>query len=384
MAAQTFAQGPPAQQIMCNNLEVGLSWDLVRKDDPVDLDLSCVYFNEYGKVLDVAFYNQLTTSDGSATQMGDSRDGKEGGDDEQLVIDLAKVHPDVKAMVVAISCYTSHTLSHIETGVIEVRDQSTRVVLNGINFDNFNQSTAAIIYTFFRGTGGYWYLQPIFQQCNGQTFEDFKEPMRESLSFIINPLLMQEMQYDISNEKRFDLSKGKVVNMKGLDRVKMGLGWDTNCDVDASCVLMEEGKICDTVYYGKLASKCKSVTHSGDNLDGKGDGDDEQIRVRLSKIPDNVTSLLFTVNIYENGYSFKNVKGLFVRMINSKTRKTICKYKIGHMSGASKYNAMVVCKVFRYNNTWRFMAIGDFGTGRTAVNMKDVLPMYASPSYVPT
>lgn len=110
------------------------------------------------------------------------------------------------------------------------------------------------------------------------------------------------------------LQKGQKVSLTkdnpGLKKVVVGLGWDVNAfdtggdfDLDAAAFLLNDtGKVSgsdDFVFYGNLSHPSGSVVHQGDNLTGIGDGDDEQIKIDLSKVPENVTKIAFTVTIYE-------------------------------------------------------------------------------------
>jgi tellurium resistance protein TerZ len=92
----------------------------------------------------------------------------------------------------------------------------------------------------------------------------------------------------------------------------LGLGWDAGCDLDAWCYLVgPNGESVDIVYFAKLRSTCDSVRHSGDNLTGEGEGDDEQIRVNVSAIPATVQHLFFVVQIYSQGRTFREVSATF-------------------------------------------------------------------------
>ena len=110
------------------------------------------------------------------------------------------------------------------------------------------------------------------------------------------------------------LKKGERVTLvkenKGLDLITVGLGWDAkprgllqlNFDLDASAFCLDRNKktTCreDFVYYGNTSNKNHTVVYSGDNLTGKGDGDDEQIVVKLSALPREVERVVFVVNIF--------------------------------------------------------------------------------------
>ena len=83
---------------------------------------------------------------------------------------------------------------------------------------------------------------------------------------------------------------------------------DRGADVDGSVALLDEtGRPLDTVWYGQLSSRCGSVIHSGDNLTGEGEGDDEVIAVNLAKIPFDIHHLLFAVTVYSSSVSFCQV-----------------------------------------------------------------------------
>ncbi|EFH9774009.1 tellurium resistance protein TerZ, partial [Escherichia coli] len=123
------------------------------------------------------------------------------------------------------------------------------------------------------------------------------------------------------------LVKNQTVSLSkessALSQLHFGLGWDPvkkkgllgglfggndSIDLDAGCVLMDStGKTIDTIWFRKLKSTCGAVMHSGDNLTGEGDGDDEVIKVNLSRLPANVEYLAFTVNSFR-GQSFNDVE----------------------------------------------------------------------------
>lgn len=378
-----------APSVMSNILEVGLSWDLVDKKKQIDLDLSCVFVNGYGKVLDAVYFNQKTSADGSVYHYNDSRDGSEGGDDELLVLDLTKVHPDVQFLVITTSCYTKHNFSEVKSGRVEVRNYDNKAVILPVELEKCGNSTSIVICAIYRNQAT-WNTQAIYQPCEGRTFQDLKEIIRERLTsaHLIDPGLMSEFQIDIKNERAFDVNKGDVVNLDSLKRVMLGLGWDPKyserCDVDSSCVLMDHEQVHETIYYGHKSSREMSVVHKGDNLTGEGAGDDEQICVELDKVPSNVTSLIFTVTIYTS-QTFEKVEKLFVRMVDSNSNKELFKYKVKHEKKMNGHNAMLVCKVFKTNGQWKFMALGKPKNGRNVNDLtKDGgLKKYAKESYVP-
>ena len=143
------------------------------------------------------------------------------------------------------------------------------------------------------------------------------------------------------------LAKGQKVDLTktnpGLKEVLIGLGWDTNkydggkdFDLDASVFMLgANGKVrsdADFVFYGNLKHESGSVEHMGDNLTGAGDGDDEEIKVFLDKVPADVEKIDFTVTIYEaeqRKQNFGQVENAFIRVVNKATNEELIRYDLG-------------------------------------------------------
>ena len=143
------------------------------------------------------------------------------------------------------------------------------------------------------------------------------------------------------------LQKGQKVNLTkgnpGLKKVVVGLGWDVNqfdtggeFDLDAAAFLLADtGKITkseDFVFYGNLKHPSGSVEHMGDNRTGAGEGDDEQIRIDLSRVPENLTKIAFTATIYEpeqRRQNFGQVNNAFIRIYNEETGEELLRYDLG-------------------------------------------------------
>ena len=176
------------------------------------------------------------------------------------------------------------------------------------------------------------------------------------------------------------LKKGQKVDLTktnpGLKEVLIGLGWDTNkydggkdFDLDASVFLLgASGKVAsddDFVFYGNLKHKSGAVEHMGDNLTGAGEGDDEEIKVDLSKVPADVEKIDFTVTIYEaeeRKQNFGQVENAFIRVVNPATGEELIRYDLGE--DFSIETAVVIGELYRNKGEWKFNAIGSgFGGG---------------------
>ena len=170
------------------------------------------------------------------------------------------------------------------------------------------------------------------------------------------------------------LKKGQKVSLTkgnpGLSKVVVGLGWDVNqfdtggdFDLDAAAFLLgESGRVArseDFVFYGNLTHPSGSVQHMGDNLTGEGDGDDEQIKIELSKVPESVTKIAFTVTIYEpeqRRQNFGQVNNAFIRIYNELTGEELLRYDLGE--DFSIETAVVFGELYKNNGEWKFNAIG--------------------------
>lgn len=170
------------------------------------------------------------------------------------------------------------------------------------------------------------------------------------------------------------LSKGQKVSLTkdnpGLKKVVVGLGWDVNAfdtggdfDLDAAAFLLtDSGKVSrqeDFVYFGNLKDPSGSVEHLGDNLTGAGEGDDEQIKINLSAIPENISKVAFTVTIYEaeaRRQNFGQVNNAFIRIYNEESGEEMLRYDLGE--DFSIETAAVFGELYKNNGEWKFNAIG--------------------------
>jgi stress response protein SCP2 len=309
-------------------LTLGLSWDLIDKRNPIDMDISSVFFGSNQKIIDSVYYNKQCSDDGSMSYNNDSRNGADGGNDESVNINLSLVHPAVSAIVCNVSCYSKHTLDQIESGEFEIINSSTNESLLKYNFGDCTDYSSAIMCIMYRTING-WYIESRFTPCQGKNFQEFTSDMHLALAHIIAPPPFNEYFLDMSTDRTFDVSKGDIVNCTNLKKVKFGIGWTSKCDVDSSCVMMTaDNRVHQIINYGKLSSRDGAIKHSGDNRTGEGSGDDEIISVKLKKINPEVNSLIFTVTIYTPDYTFSDVSDLYVRVADSKTSKQLIKYNI--------------------------------------------------------
>jgi tellurium resistance protein TerD len=169
------------------------------------------------------------------------------------------------------------------------------------------------------------------------------------------------------------LTKGGNVSLTkeapGLTAVIVGLGWDPRTtsgaafDLDASALMLNANNkiISDEhfVFFNNLKSPDGSVEHSGDNLTGGGDGDDEQIKVNLATVPAECATIVFPVSIYEaeqRAQNFGQVRNAFIRIVNHDDGTELARYDL--TEDASTETAMLFGELYRNGSEWKFRAVG--------------------------
>ncbi len=153
-----------------------------------------------------------------------------------------------------------------------------------------------------------------------------------------------------------------------LRRVLVGLGWAPSSgrdpfDLDASALLVgPDGKVPNDahfVFYNQLAAPDVSVTHSGDHATGSGDGDDEEVEVDLTRVPDYVDRIVFAVSIYQaqsRRQTFEQVKGAYIRVLDLDRATELARYDLSHDCAGE--TALVFGELYRHRGGWKFRAVG--------------------------
>ena len=182
------------------------------------------------------------------------------------------------------------------------------------------------------------------------------------------------MAVSLRKGQKVDLTKGNP----SLKKILIGLGWDTNkydggfdFDLDAAAFLLgANGKVtsdADFVFYNNLKHASGAVEHLGDNLTGAGEGDDEEIKIDLEKVPANIEKIDFTVTIYDadaRKQTFGQVSNAYIRVVDDVTQQELIRYDLGE--DFSVETAVVVGEIYRHNGEWKFNAIGSGWSGGLA------------------
>ena len=174
------------------------------------------------------------------------------------------------------------------------------------------------------------------------------------------------MSLNLQKGQKVDLTRGNP----GLSKLLIGLGWDTNkysggfdFDLDATVFLLGENHKVnsnqDFIYYGNLVHSSGSVEHTGDNRTGGTGADDEQIKVDLSRVPNNIDRIAIAVTIYEaekRNQNFGQVSNSYIHIVDTISNTELLRYDLGE--DFSIETSIVVGEIYRYKGEWKFNAVG--------------------------
>lgn len=187
------------------------------------------------------------------------------------------------------------------------------------------------------------------------------------------------MAVNLVKGQKVDLTKGNA----SLKALIVGLGWDASnggksIDCDASALMLgENGKLPSSksiIYFGHKKSKCKSVVHQGDNLTGAGAGDDEQIFIDLTMVPEDISKIVFVVNIYHcasKKQHFGMIKNAYIRIMDKSANSELVKFNLSN--DYNNMTSLIMGEVYRNNGEWKFSAIGE---GSTATSITELSARY--------
>lgn len=164
---------------------MGLGWDAKKSgskgllggmfggggSDSIDLDASCVMFDDNNKAVDTVYFGHLKSKDGSVVHTGDNRTGDGDGDDEQIIVDLDKVPANVKSLVFTVNSFTGQTFDSVENAYCRLVDSSSKTEVARYTLSAQGSHTAQIMAKVYRH-GGEWKMHAIGENGTGRTIEN--------------------------------------------------------------------------------------------------------------------------------------------------------------------------------------------------------------------
>lgn len=172
-----------------NRVVMGLGWDAVKskgflgfgaKSADIDLDASCVLFDDANKPLDVVWFRQLKSRDGSVFHSGDNRTGAGDGDDEQINVALQSVPANVRSIVFTVNSFTGQSFAQVENAYCRLVSAENGKEVARFNLSVQGQHNAQIMAKLYRHNGE-WKMHAIGENGLGRTFDELLPQIAQHL-----------------------------------------------------------------------------------------------------------------------------------------------------------------------------------------------------------
>ena len=370
-----------------------------------DVDASALLLTEIGKVrtdADFVFYNQPRHASDAVTHEGKQTRGASATTDT-LLVNLVGLPTDITRVGIAAST-DGGNFGQVRDLALSVRDAGTNAEIARFTGMGATIETALVAGELYR-RGSAWKFRAVGQGWAsglaglatdfGITVDDgpaapvpvppvppaapaAPAASRQPRVSTARPTLAPPA--DGGRSELVNLDKGRVSLQKGervrlvktgapaLTEIVMGLGWDParsgrSIDLDASVIAFDaNGKKLEIVWFLHLTEFAGAIRHTGDNLTGKGDGDDEQIIVRLDDLPANVSALVFTITSFA-GHKFTDVSHAFCRLIDSRSKSELVRFDL--TNSEARTGVLMAALTRTSAGPWVMQAIGTFHNGRT-------------------
>jgi len=362
---------------------------------PVDVDASALLVTAAGKVrsdADFVFYNQPAHASGAVTHQGKQPGGS--GMTDTVALNTARLERDIERVVIGASA-DGGTFGQVPGLHIRLLDAGSGAELARFDITDATSETAFVFGEFYLHSGA-WKFRAVGQGYAtglaglaidfGITVDDAPAPAPSSAPSLIPTASAPQPASAAASSGVVNLDKGQVSLRKNeavslvktgarpLSKVVMGLGWDPaqrgrNIDLDASVISYDgSGRKLEIVWFIHKREYGGAIVHSGDNLTGQGEGDDEQIRVELGALPADVRHLVFTINSF-TGQKFTEVRNAYCRLLDGSTNAELVRYDL---SASEPRTGVLMARLSRMpDGSWTMKALGEFHQGKTAKAMVD-------------
>lgn len=343
---------------------LGVSWD--RQDRDLDIDLQAVVVDAKGAIIDAVYYNNLKALK-AITHSGDEQTGAKDGLDEVIWVTLDKLPDHVRMIIFVVAAYSGGSLRDARNGSLHVLEERKETEVARFGLEQSDQAVDAVA-MLLRSPAGAWALRIVDEPAQeGRHFIDILEPT-------LGNLIRREIPSAPRRQKvAFAMEKGSVLDLPqtaSIGAINAGLGWDVSpaagreVDLDVSAVFFSKDcKVLGAVFFGNTEEF--GLVHSGDNLTGDGEGDDEVIAADLSRIPAHVEQIFFVVNVFTNGVTFEQISNAYCRIFDSNGEE-MARYVLREGRGE---RGLIIARLFREpaagGDRWSFQALGRFCRGQT-------------------
>lgn len=354
-----------------------------------DVDISALLLNATGKVRgdgDFVYYNAPRHASGSVAHT--DKPAPSGSSTDTITVDLGAVEAGIERVVIAASA-DGGTFGQVPDLRMLILDEATGAEVARFEDMGATSETAFVVGELYRRAGS-WKFRAVGQGWNsglaglatdyGISVDDAPPPAPVAAPRGQTPSSTATAAPVVNLDKgRVSLRKGDRVSLvktgaPPLTEVIMGLGWEPakhskNIDLDASVIAFDaSGKKLEIVWFTHLKAFGGAIRHTGDNVTGEGEGDDEQIVVKLTELPATVSALVFTINSFR-GHKFTDVNGAFCRLVDAGSRAELARYDLTSSEPRTGVLMAVLSRVPA--GTWEMRAIGTFHDSRTVKGLVD-------------
>ena len=372
--------------ISLDDVVVGLGWD---QNDSLgssfDIDAWALAISCDGiKTKNLVYFGRLNGADDCIHHMGDNLTGAGDGDDEAIIIELSKLPKEYKYILVGATIYRGknrhQSFKDIDNTFIRIYEYNfgEEICRYSDEFKTEFGDSTSVLFGVLHRKNKQWEFNAIGK---GEDIDKITDVLNIYNNFSLDNYLeggKKTMAVSLSKGGRVSLAKvaADAGIQGGLKNITVGLGWDVkrydggaDFDLDASAFMLgKSGKVrsdSDFIFYNNKNGT--GIEHTGDNRTGEGDGDDEQIKVDLSIIPDDVEKIDFTVTIDQadvRNQNFGMVENAYIRIVDDVTGAEIIRYDLGE--DFSIETAIVAAELYRHNGEWKLNAIGSGFSGGLA------------------
>ena len=171
-------------------IRMGLGWDpvkpsgffakLLNSDTAIDLDASCILLDSSKQPLDLVWFRQLKSNDGSIVHSGDNRTGEGDGDDESILVNLEQLPAGVKHLVFTVNSFTGQNFESVENAYCRIVDEPTGKELARFNLSEKGRHTGVVMAYLSRTPAG-WDLTAVGTVANGRTAQDLSSEAAQAV-----------------------------------------------------------------------------------------------------------------------------------------------------------------------------------------------------------
>lgn len=378
--------------IRLTNVNVGLGWDCnTHGGSEHDLDAWALAVTDQGlKRKNLVYYSNTYDSSMQIHHCGDNLTGAGDGDDEIITINLDKLPDNYRHVLIGVTIFRARnrgqSFKDIDNAFIRLYDSKTGIEICRYNDNKLKTefgNCVSLLFGVLTKVNGQWEFNAV---GNGTKFGSVTDALNVYGEYTLDNI--ETLNNNSNGGKKtmaVSLSKGSKVSLakvaadagvSSLSKVTVGLGWDVqrydggqNFDLDAAAFMLgASGKVrgdSDFIFYNNKTGQ--GIEHTGDNMTGEGDGDDEQINVDLNAVPTDVEKIAFTVTIDKadvRNQNFGMVENAYIHICDAVTGTDLIRYDLGE--DFSVETAIVVAELYRHNGEWKFNAVGSGFSGGLA------------------